>query len=207
MGIHLKGWREDYATTRTGIHYGDAKLDAERLLWQYQGRGEITGTVIRPANVIGPGSVWVRDVLEKFQKAPLNLIDGGDFSASLIYVENLVEGMVLAATLPAGEGRTFHFRDDWDVTWKQYLTDIGAMVGKKPSFSVPFRLAWCSGWAFEKVFTPLGSRPPHTRHTVGIMGRDLDIDCTRAREELGWETKVSYPEAMERIREWARGSM
>lgn len=207
MGIHLKGWREDYATTRTGIPYGDAKLDAERLLWQYQGRGEMEGTVIRPANVIGPGSVWVREIVEKMRTAPLNLIGGSDFSASLISVENLVEGMALAGTLPSGGGKTFHFRDDWDVTWKEYLTDVGAMVGKKPSFSVPFALAWHSGHFFEKVLTPLGARPPHTRHTVGIMGRNLDIDCTRAKEELGWSTRVSYPEAMERIREWVRREM
>lgn len=203
MGIHLKGWKEDYATTRTGIPYGDAKLDAERLLWQFQGRGEITGTVIRPTNVIGPGSVWVREILEKFRKAPLNLIDGSDFSASLIYVENLVEGMALAGTLPQGEGKTFHFRDDWNVSWKRYLTDLGALVGKKPSFSIPFPVAWYSGRILEMVLTPLGIRPPHTRHTVGIMGRNLDIDCTRARDELGWSTRVSYPEAMEKIREWA----
>jgi len=207
MGIHLKGWKEDYGTTRTGIPYGDAKLDAERLLWESQGRGEIEVTVIRPANVIGPGSVWVRDILDKFQKSPLNLIDGSDFSASLICVDNLVEGMALAGTMPEAGGKTFHFRDDWDVTWKQYLTDLGALIGKKPSFSVPFRLAWYSGWYFEKAFAPLKLRPPFTRHTIGIMGRNLDIDNTRAKDELGWSTRVSYPEAMDKIGSWVRETL
>ncbi len=207
MGIHLKGWKEDYATTRTGIPYGDAKLDAERLLWQYQGRGEIVGTVIRPCNVTGPRSVWVREFIEKFRKGSVPLVDKGEHSASLIYVENLVEGMALAGTLPAGEGKTFHFRDDWDVTWKQYITDLGEMVGKKPSSSVPFPLAWRLGLIFEKAFTPLGLKPPFTRHSIGLVGRDLDLDCSRAKEELGWSTRVSYPEAMERIREWVLREM
>lgn len=201
-GRNLAGLTEEDPARKTGVPYGDAKLDAEDLVWDYHNRGDVVATVVRPTNVIGPGSVWVRDVVERFQKSSVPLIDGGRHSASLIYVDNLVEGMLKAGTMQAAEGVAYHFRDDWQVTWKEYLTDLGAMVDKEPSFSAPFRLAWYTGWFFEKLLTPLGVRPPFTRHTVGIMGRDLDIDNSRAKEELGWSTRISYEDAMRRIGEW-----
>jgi nucleoside-diphosphate-sugar epimerase len=130
------------------------------------------------------------------------LIDGVHYHAGLIYVENLVEGMLLAGTLDIAKGKTYHFRDDWDVTWKQYLTDLGAMIGKNPSGNIPFPLAWITGAVCEKIFTPFNVRPPYTRFAVGLVGRHQDIDNTKAKTELGWKTCLSYDEAIKQIHDW-----
>lgn len=204
---HLRGCTEEEPVRKTGIPYADAKQEAERLLWRYHERGDVQGTAFRPANVVGPGSVWVRDMIDNFRDSFVPLFDGGRYSASLVYVDNLVDGIVRAGTMDAGIGGTFHFRDDWDVTWKRYLTDLGAMVGKKPSFSLPFRLIYPLSFLLEKTLSELNVRPPATRHIVGLLGRDNDIDTTKAREELGWKTKASYEEAMEIIEEWVRVEM
>ena len=39
------------------------------------------------------------------------------------------------------------------------------------------------------------------------MGRDNDVDTTRARRELRWHTVVSYDEAMEKIGRWVKEGM
>lgn len=78
------------------------------------------------------------------------------------------------------------------------------MIGKAPGFSLPFSVAWTAGVLFEAVLTPLKIRPPVTRLAAGVMGRDNDVDTTKARTELGWQTVVSYPEAMRRIGDWVR---
>lgn len=204
---HLKGHREEDPVRKTGIPYADAKQEAEEVVWEYHDRGAVLGTVFRPANVVGPGSVWVRDTVDSFLNSSVPLFDGGRYSASLVYVDNLVDGIIRAGTLDAGIGRTYQFRDDWDVTWKRYLTDLGAMVGKKPSVSLPFRLVWPVSFLFEKTLSEFNRKPPATRHIVGLLGRDNDIDTTRARQELGWMTIVPYPEAMERIGDWVRENL
>lgn len=201
---HLKGHREEDPVRKTGIPYADAKQEAEKVVWSYHGRGAVRGTVFRPANVVGPGSVWVKDTIDNFLNSFVPLFDGGRYSASLVYVDNLVDGIIRAATMDVGIGRTYQFRDDWEVTWKEYLTDLGAMVGKRPSINLPFRLIWPLSFLFEKTVSELNRKPPATRHIVGLLGRDNDIDTSRAREELGWRTAVSYPEAMERIGAWVR---
>jgi len=117
---------------------------------------------------------------------------------------NLVDGIIRAGTQEIAKGKTYFLRDDWQVTWGKYISDLGAMIGKKPRGNIPFGLAWATGYAMEKIFTPLKIRPPLTRIAAGVMGRNNDVDASLARKELGWETKVSYEQAMEEIEKWVK---
>jgi len=202
LGRHMKGIRETDPVFKSGIPYNDAKLDAELLVWTYHDTGRIACTVIRPANVTGPGSVWVRDILDKMRSMPLPLIDGGRYSSSFIYVDSLVGGIVLAGTRDVARGKTYHLRDDWDVTWRRYITDLGAIIGKRPMGSVPYPVARLVGRACDAICTPLGIRPPLTRMAVDITGRDLDVYNTLAKGDLGWKTRITYQEALQRIGVW-----
>ncbi|MDX9819486.1 MAG: NAD-dependent epimerase/dehydratase family protein, partial [Desulfococcus multivorans] len=116
LGRHLKGFIETDTPLKSGIPYNDAKYDAEKMVRGFQDRFPRGCVIIRPANVIGPRSVWVDELGKQFRKAPVPLIDRGRYSASLIYVDNLVDGMVKAAEADAASGRTYQFRDDWDVS-------------------------------------------------------------------------------------------
>lgn len=206
FGRHMKGLKESDHAFRSGIPYNDAKLDAERLVAAFHDAGVFSATIVRPANVTGPGSVWVKDIVEKMLTMPMPLIDGGRHSASLVYVDNLVDGIIRAAVSDKGPGKTYHLRDDWDVTWKRYITDLGAIIGKKPVGSIPYGLARFAGAAMDLVCTPLKIRPPVSRMAVEITGRNNDVDTTLARTELGWKTVISYPEAMDQIRAWVLGT-
>lgn len=204
MGRHLKGVTEADPAYKTGIPYGDAKLEAEGLVKKYNKEKNLPYTIVRPANVVGPGSIWVKDVLERLRKSSVPFIDHGRYSASLLSVENLVDGLLLAGTKDMAKNSSYFFRDDWDVTWERYLTDLGRIAGKKPLFSVPFKLAWITAGISEKLYAPFHVRPPATRAAVAVMGRDLDVDNTKAKKELGWKTTISYEEAMKKIEAWVR---
>jgi len=149
----------------------------------------------------------VAELGRMFLEKSVPLIDRGRYSASLVYIANLVDGLVLAGRSEAASSQTYFFRDDWEVTWKAYLTDLAAMVGKKPGFSLPFRLAWALGYLSETISLPLGLRPLITRHAVGLMGRDNDVDSAKARTELGWETRITYELAKKEIRTWVAENM
>jgi nucleoside-diphosphate-sugar epimerase len=204
LGVHMRDFDEDTPLVKTGIHYGDAKAEAEQIVSTYMAREIMDTTVIRPANVTGPGSVWVREVLDVMSKQPMPLMDGGQWSASLVFVDNLVDGIVAAMDSDAARGKTYNLRDDYEVTWKEYDEWLGGLIGKKPMGSLPFKLSWRLGWIVQTIFLPLKVRPPITALAAGIMGRDLDISTRRAREELGWKTRVPWEEAQEAIAAWVR---
>jgi 2-alkyl-3-oxoalkanoate reductase len=206
LGRHMKGFRETDPARKSGTPYNDAKLDTEHLVLARHRAGDVSATIIRPANVTGPGSVWVKDIVEKMLAMPVPLIDGGRHSSSFIYVDSLVDGIILASLADVARGKIYQLRDDWDATWKQYTTDLGSFVGKKPMGSLPYLPARMLGAFFDLVCTPLGVRPPISRMSVDILGRNNDVDNTRAKTELGWKTKVPYPEAMDSIGAWVRAT-
>ena len=203
---HLNGYGETDPTQKVGIFYGDAKLDAEKLLWRYHEDGKITGTVIRPTNVIGPGSVWVRDAVEALKRPFFPLVDGGRWSASLVYVENLVDAFFLAGTKDEAKGQTYHVMDDYDVTFRQYFSHIAEFMGKpitRTTFlPIPFGVAWPLAGLIGGASSIFGMKASLTRHNVAMMGRNNDLDTSKARRELGWKTRIPYDEAKERIRDW-----
>ena len=204
VGRNMEGFTEETPCKRTGVPYGDCKMEAEALV-----RTRIVGkdrgyTIIRPANVIGPGSVWVREALNTFFRGPVPLINGGDFSASLVDVENLVEGIWLAASLDEGTNECFNLRDHWNVTWKQYLSDLGELVGMKPRGNLPSAAAWPLARVLEAVCSPLGLRPPLTRMMTGITGVNNDVSTSKAKRLLGWETRITYEESLEKIKSWVK---
>lgn len=200
---NLRGVKETDPPQKSGIPYNDAKADTEQLVRDTHARGRIACTIIRPANVTGPGSVWVRDVLDKL-KGVLPLVGDGSQSSSFVFIDNLVDGIVLAGTKDIAAGKTYHFRDDWEVSWKQYLHDLGSFIGKKPIGQLPLGLALGTARICEVVCKPFGLRPPLTRFSVYILGMDYDVDTAFARNELGWKTRISYDEAKERTGKWIR---
>ena len=129
---------------------------------------------------------------------------GGKAPGAFVYIQNLVDGTIIAAESEKAIGKIYHFRDDYPITWGEYLKTLGQWVGKKPLGSIPFTLAWGLGSFFEKTLTPFGIRPPMTRLAAGVMGKNNDVDNRRARQELGWKSHVSQDEAMKEIESWVQ---
>lgn len=203
-GRNVGGLDEDAERVRLGIPYSDTKIEAEDLVSDFCGQYDISYSIVRPANVTGPGSVWVTDVLDAFYRGPLPLINGGKEPGAFVYVTNLVDGAILAAENDRADGRTYHFRDDYDITWGKYIETLGSWIGKKPMGNLPFKLAWRLGHLMEILLTPLGIRPTMTRLAAGVMGRNLDVDNTRAKTELNWRSRVDLEEALAEIEKWVK---
>ncbi len=205
IGRHLKGVKETDSTRKSGVPYNDAKADAEALVRTYHKDGKIACVIVRPANVTGPGKRMGKGHCRTDDCAcRFPFWTGGRYSCSFVYVDNLVDGIIRAGTMDIAKGKAYHFRDDWNVTWKEYMTDLGSFIGKRPFGSIPFGVAWPLGTFFDFILNPIHIRPPLTRLALAVMGRDNDVDTTLARTELGWRTKVSYPEAKEKIGAWVK---
>lgn len=198
---HLRGVTEDREPVESNLPYPAMKMLCEQLVRANQEERGLSYTIIRPSNVLGARSAHVRNAIDSFSRGPLPLVDGGRYSAALVHVENLVDGVILAADSKLAVNRAYNFCDDYDLNWGEYFTKLGALLGKKPSISVPYRLARSIAAVLECLYMPFDKRPPITRYAVFIIGRDNHLDCTRAKEELGWHTRVSWVEAWREIEE------
>jgi nucleoside-diphosphate-sugar epimerase len=138
------------------------------------------------------------------------MIDGGRAVAGLVYVENVVDAVMLALGDKAA-GEAFNVTDGLDVTWKRFLTDIAAGLGcAPPRWSLPYKVAGALATTLEHGYRAVHSLTGFTspallsRQAVNVLGRDQDFSSLRIRETLGWEARVTYAAGLEDTVRWLR---
>ena len=178
------------------------KVLCERLIETTAVETGLEYTMIRATNVLSPRSPYVRNLLDTFLRGPVPLIDEGSFSASFVHVENLVDGILLAADSPRAVNRAYNFCDDYTVTWREYMTQLGALVGKKPSTSLTLKAAKPLAIAAEVAAAPFRRRPLFSRYSLFIIGQTWHLSTARAREELGWSTRITWEQAWAEIEQF-----
>ncbi len=192
---------ETVPLVRSGVHYDDAKIDAEELVKSFCTQHNIIYTIVRPAAVIGPDSIWVREPLKRAQSFfGVRLVDDGQKDACLIDAENLADGIFRIMTMPVAHNQTYFFMDEYGVTWKQYFTDLLAMKGFQPKGKISRSTALTMAKIMNVVFPAFGLQPPIGIKSVIATSSDRRVIVSKARTELDWKSKVSYTEAMEKIR-------
>ena len=110
--------------------YTRSKIMADQLAFWYARAQSAPVTVIRPATIYGPGG---KNNLVRVgvKKGRFNVIfgDGGSIMP-LVYVDNVVDALVLAARRDEAIGRAYNVVDDDRITQREYLERMGAALGR-----------------------------------------------------------------------------
>ncbi len=113
----------------TGNSYGDAKIDAEKLCWNYKEKG-LPITILRPPIVYGPFSGdWTMRLARKLQSGNWGTFkEYGDGICNLIYIGDLVSGILLAVNQESAVGEAFNLNGQEIITWNNYFTRFNAAL-------------------------------------------------------------------------------
>ena len=109
--------------------YNNAKVRAERRLARLARDGRVEVVVLRPGVVFGPRSRWIAAAAADLAAGRAAWLDHGRGVCNSVYVDNLVEAIRLAATVPAAAGEAFLVGDAETVTWADLLLPIAAHLG------------------------------------------------------------------------------
>jgi ornithine--oxo-acid transaminase len=191
--------------------YGESKLASESEIVT-AADGGLDAVVLRPATVYGPGSdMVIGQIARAIRGRHMLLIGRGHTDAGLLYIDNLVDAILLALEHPAAVGQTFNLTDGLNVTWRQLTDDLATGLGAPPvRLSLPSGLAVRlaagleDGYRVLRRTTRLTLPPLLSRQAVGILARDQDFSARRARELLGWEPRVGYADGLARTLTWLR---
>jgi nucleoside-diphosphate-sugar epimerase len=192
--------------------YAQSKLEAEREVAGVASAHGLDTVVLRPATVYGPRALeTVGKIGTAIKGGYMLLVDRGRAIAGLVYIDNLVDAILLALRHPDARGEAFNVTDGLPVTWKQYTDGLADAIGAGPArLSLPYGVANGVGHALEGGYRALRkSAGLHTtallsRQAVQIMGHDQDFSNRKARDLLGWAPRVGYDEGMATTVAWLR---
>jgi nucleoside-diphosphate-sugar epimerase len=177
-------------------NYGRSKLEGETVVLSY--RDSLPVTILRPPAVYGPRD---KDLLVFFKMIKKGVFPNwGKCYYSLLYVDDVVQGIIAAAENKRAEGKIYFLSDSKVYTDEEIATEISSVLDVKvtrlkvPKFVMPF-------------FAFLGEKISER----GIINRDKMrelryshwiCDAKKAREEIGFLPKVGLKEGIKWTADW-----
>ncbi len=164
--------------------YAVSKLAEEHLAIAYHQEFGLPVTVVRPFNVYGPGQVGegaMRIFIEKAtSNEPIQIHGDGTQIRAWCYVDDMVDGVMLALEHPNAVGESFN-------------------IGNQRAVTTIYGLA-------NTVVRITGSTSPISFVRKDYVDVELRIPAvTKASELLGFDAQVDLEEGIARTADWLRG--
>ena len=191
--------------SNSGGHYGISKGMAEKLVLKRCSESDFPGVVIRPSVVYGPGSPnWVMRPLGLMKAGKMVYVDGGRGRCWHVYVENVIDAVMLATTCGDAPGEIFTISDnDGSTTWKEYFTKLAICAGySTDAKNLPKFVAMSVGRGMYWLNRAFGIKPVLTPMGVGILTSSTGVSIEKAKSVLGFSPKVDLDEGMRRVGAW-----
>jgi len=208
MGYDYVDGADEQAPVVIGKHcrYGVAKGASEHLVLAAHASGNIDCCIIRPGDVYGPGSrAWLLEPLKMARSGRLLLPNGGRGIFTPIYIDDLIDGTLLAAHSEAASGQIFILWGEQAVSCGEFFSYHWRWAGRRgrPP-SLPLQAAIPLAKAIHTLNRWRGVRNEACPDTMRMFNRKGAFNGRKARELLGFEPKVSLAEGMEYSAQWLR---
>ncbi len=171
--------------------YALAKAIDEHLAFIYYGRG-LPVSIIRYFNSYGPrldprgyGSVIAKFISQALEGKTLTVFSDGQQTRCFTYIDDSVEGSILAATLKEGEGQSFNIGNNRETTILELAEKVKELTG---SSSAIVHLSY--GEAYGSSFEETRRRVP---------------DVSKAERLLGFRARVPLEEGLQQTIAWFKG--
>jgi nucleoside-diphosphate-sugar epimerase len=172
--------------------YSSTKALAEQAV-RAASAGGFEALVLRPRFVWGAGdTTLLPGILELVKAGRFAWIGGGKQLTDTTHVDNVVEGLLLAAA--RGRAGEAYFVTDGDrVVFREFVSALIETRGvEPPTRSLPSAIAGPVAAGSETVWRllRLGGEPPLTRFAFWVSSQECTIDISKARSELGYEPVI-----------------
>lgn len=179
--------------------YGQSKLEAERLVMKYS--GTIPVTIIRPPAVYGPRD---RDFHFLYKMVNRGIFPyWGESYYSLVYVEDLIRGIVAAAESGEAEGKIFFISDPTPYSNLDIAKVIAEALGSRPiRLPLPKKIV--------PAIAGIGKLFGANNSIINVdKAKELSYprwvcDPARAQREIGFSSKIPMDKGFKWTANWYR---
>jgi len=162
-------------------------------------------TVNRPAMVYGPGDVRMLKLFSTITAGRFFMIGSGEVLAHLGYIDDQVDSLLLGAVAPREDVHleSFNIASGDYITLNELVATIARQAGVRiPRIKIPVFPVWLAGLLCEMVCKPFRIKPPIFRRRVGFFTHNRAFELSKARNKLGYASKVDHEDGIRRTLDW-----
>ena len=191
-------WHEDDPRTTSDL-YSRGKSLAEHGLLRIGRDTGLEVVNIRPRFIYGNHDRYVIPKLVKQVSKGWTPLVGGDSICDLVYVEDCVQALRLAADRPVA-GESFNITSGECLSLRDILEQVAAALHRPIRFvSLPGPAVFALASVVEGGARVAGRRPPLSRAQLRWYLNDHHFSISKARRELGYTPRFRLPDGLAHI--------
>ena len=185
--------------------YQQTKAEADAMAREFGRARGLEVAIVRPGAIYGPGETRLLKVFRSIARGRYAVVGAGTPHYHLVYIDDLVDGFLLALDRPEAAGETFIIAGPGSIS----QDDLAREVARAASGSVwPFHIpAWPIqrlGDLVEAICVPFGVEPPIHRRRVDFWVKNRSFSIEKARRLLGYAPKVAVVDGIRQTADWYR---
>jgi predicted dehydrogenase/nucleoside-diphosphate-sugar epimerase len=195
--VITEDWPVEPSPTKRGA-YTQAKTAAEKIVLDAVRDGHLPAVLLRPGRVFGPGMTLLTPEVARRMGNLLIILGDGTRELPLVYVEDVVDAMLLAAETSKSNGRIFHIVDRTQITQNQVVRDYISRNAKNAKVvHVPAAVVYSLALGFELLSKILNRPVPLSIYRVKSALAPMKFDCSRVENDLGWRPRVGVDSGLQ----------
>jgi len=165
-------------------------------------KSDLDWTIIRPTMVYGPREIRNKAKMFRLvQKKVFVIIGNGKNLMSLVYVDNLIKGIILAGESIRAAKHTYILSDKHPYTMNEFIKTIATHENVRMPLHIPVWFAYLGTFCFRLLrFTGVPQLLSVDRIKNMTMNHSFSI--SKAIKELNYNPKINLDEGVKRTVQW-----
>lgn len=183
--------------------YQRSKLEGEQRALAFQKKYDFPLSVVRPAAIYGPGDMRMLKLFRAVDKKIFWMIGSGDIYFHMVYVEDLIDGIILAGERSEAIGEVFILAGEEYIKLNDLVQLIGDILGRPVSKRhIPVMPVMAAAIICQRICRPLGIEPPLYPRRLKFFTKSRAFDISKAKRLLGYQPKFDLRTGLTRTASW-----
>jgi len=213
--VHVSSWmvygvgrggpaREDFVLRPFREPLGMTKADGDRAVQRMIADNHLPAVILRPGTFFGPGdNPQFGRIADRLRAGEAIIVGPGDNALPLVYITDVVHGLLLALDHEHAVGQAFNLASDQPLTQQQFLEAIASEIGARPPrIHIPHPALYTVAVVAEQLALIRGTQPVVSRLGVMIFGTDNRLAIDKAQRELGYRPQISLRDGVRLTAAW-----
>lgn len=181
--------------------YGESKLAGEKAVLSFADRLDVIS--IRPPGVYGPGDKAIFEIFKTVHMHIKPMLGNPYRMLQLVHVDDLCYGIERGLVAEVKSGGAYFICEKKPYSYRDLINTVVAAVGHWTApLILPSPLFRAVAVVSEAVFKALGATPRLTREKANELNSSWEMDVSKARDELGYESRIPFDEGARSTYQW-----
>jgi nucleoside-diphosphate-sugar epimerase len=186
------------------LNYGRSKMEMELAIKARQRRGDLETVIIRPPWFYGPNQPPRQTLFFKMiRDGKVPIVGPGENRRSMGYVDNVCQGLMLAALSERANGETYWIADRRPYLMNEIVDTVERLLEKEFGQNCAHKrmrlpgLASSMAYAADSILQAIGIY--HQKiHVLSEMNKTIACSVAKAEKELGYRPAIELEDGMRR---------